>query len=68
MPLAVYYIILAVCTAVQLYLIVTACISLAAWQVWVSIGLLVAMTIVALIWFAKKGKDVQTEIDYDSMS
>ena len=30
--------------------------------------LLVLMTIVALIWFAKKGKEVNTEIDYESMS
>lgn len=68
MPMAVYYLILAVCTIVQLYLVVTACMSLAAWQVWVSVGLLVLMTIIALIWYAKKGKDVETEINYDSMS
>jgi len=68
MPLAVYYIIVGICTAVQLYLVVTACMSLAAWQIWVSIGLLALMTIVALIWFAKKGKEVNTEIDYESMS
>ena len=68
MALPVYYLIMAVCTAVQLYLVVTACISLAAWQIWVSIGLLVVMTIVALVWYAKKGHEANTEIDIDSMS
>ena len=59
MPKGVYYFILAICTAVQIFLIVMAARSLTRFQVSVSVICMIILSIAATIWQAAKGKDIK---------
>ncbi len=68
MPLSVFYIIMTICTVVQIALLVSSMTNLAAWQVAVGLGLFCALTVVALVWNKVRGDKVDTSIDYETLS
>ena len=68
MPLPVFYIIMGVCTAVQLALFISSMTNLTTAQVVIGLGLFVVLSAIAVIWNAVKGKEIDTSIDYASMS
>ncbi len=59
MPKGIYYFLLAICTAVQIFLIIMAARSLTRFQVSVSVICMIILSIAATIWQATKGKDIK---------
>lgn len=69
MPLSLFYVIMAICTVVQLSLVFTAMSNLKGFQVAIGLGLFVLLCVIALIWVKVHGdKYVDTSIDYDSLT
>ena len=68
LPMWAFYVIMTICTAVQLAMIISAMTNLAAWQVILGVGLIVLMCVIALIWYKFKKDSIQVDVDYESMS